>query len=89
MRSILYDVIGRFVGKISSSIESRFEVADKYNSIHKYIKENCSAEMTSKSTAEHFDLLENTLSKNYKKDTEISLKSFINGQKKQLFYTER
>ncbi len=80
LRAILYDAIAGFVGLISSNGENRFEAAGKYNSLHKYIQDNCSAKMTLKGIAEHFSLLESTLNRNYKKDTGITLKSFISSQ---------
>jgi len=76
-KAMLFEAMSVFLNQLSLDIGTTFSINFKYGQIHTFINENLSAALTSKKVAEALNLSHSSLIKKYKKDTGITLNSYI------------
>jgi len=76
-KAMLFEAVSVFLKQLSLNVGTTFAINCKYRHIYKYINENLSAALTSKKVAEALNLSYSSLIKKYKKDTGITLNSYI------------
>ena len=74
---MLFEAVSVFLKQLSLNVGTTFAINCKYRHIYIYINENLNAALTSKKVAEALNLSYSSLIKKYKKDTGITLNSYI------------
>lgn len=76
-KSMLFQSISVFLKKLSLHFDSKLAVNYKYRSIYKLINNNLNAKLTSQDIASSLNISYSSLIKKYKKDTGMTLNSYI------------
>lgn len=79
-KSVVYETVSIFVRNFLPEIQNRLILAAKYKNVFNYIDENLSAILCAKDIAEKLNLSHLSLTRNYKKDTGITLNNYIHSK---------
>lgn len=79
-KSVLLECISRFLAPYQNQIAEQVQVTSEYSELYSYILEHCYADLRVNEIAEHFHMRMENLSKNFKNDTGMTLKKFIEGK---------
>ena len=79
-KSIVYETVSLFVRAYLPEIQNRLIIASKYKQILHYIEENLSAILCAKEISAKLGLSYLSLTRNYKKDTGITLNNYIHSK---------
>lgn len=69
--------IARFLKPHAGKLGEQIRLTSKYAGVYEYIKNNCFADLRIKNIANHFNIPVSNLSKNFKNDTGLTLKKYI------------
>ena len=76
-KSLVYETVSMFIKEFLPDIKDKLILASKYKEIYNYIDENLSMLLSAKSICEVMDLSYVSVTRNYKKDTGITLNNYI------------
>ena len=76
-KSILFQIIARFIQKYEVDLKSHIERVVKYESLFRFINENCSARLLVSDVVDFMNSSQSSLYKSLKEDTGYSIKSYM------------
>lgn len=79
-KGMMMKIIGDIISSYPDKIEQQLIIAKKYLDLYTYIKNNCFADLRIKNLAGDFGVPHTNLSKNFKNDTGITLKQYIDNK---------
>lgn len=79
-KSVVYETVAEFVRAYLPDIQSRLVLTSKYKQIYHYIDEHLSAALSAKEICSNLGLSSISVSRNYKKDTGITLNKYLHSK---------
>jgi len=76
-KSLVYETVSMFIKEFLPDIKDKLLLASKYKEIYDYIDKNLSILLSAKNICEVMDLSYISITRNYKKDTGITLNNYI------------
>ena len=79
-KSIFLKYLSDFIKPQAAKLQEQMRISAKYAPIYRYILDNCFADLRVTDIAKNFNMQMSTLSKNFKNDTGLTLKRFIDNK---------
>lgn len=76
-KGILLEFIGNLISLCPNNLNEQMKMSNHYIQLYSYIKSNCYADLRVKNIAKHLNVPMTNLSKNFKNDTGLTLKKYI------------